>query len=454
MSFFIILTAAVLGYLIIAIEIRREVAGYIDFFRGVSIAYFILFVIVPIWIQIVGEWAFYRRSWEWALKRPLDHVSFFQAELLALFSYVICFSSYFVFSKSKLFKVKHALGSKIYSVSNKYLFSLCIFLFAIAGMAFIFNVLNYGGLSSYLTYGMIVRSGVISISDVTASRALVFIKNFARIAMAVTLLLFALRKRYSNYRLLVNTLLVSSFIISLLVLFNGAGRLSFIAFLGAIGFYRILVTDKFDLKKVIFIGLVFAVLALVGKQFFAYFFNPTSLGVRIQLFIKDLLLIPNFIIIEFSFPFISLANAVVEVGESIQYRFFYDYIGAFYQLLPSKLLGINTQDFVNASIVNSDSFGKEAGIPVDTVTFGFMSLGIIGVAFVSALFGYVTAFFEKLLPYVKSPLILVLRANWILLIAFSIMYGNPKQILFRNLYFIIPTFLLFLPAIVKPIGKK
>lgn len=127
-----------------------------------------------------------------------------------------------------------------------------------------------------------------------------------------------------------------------------------------------------------------------------------------------------FIVADFGFPHIAAAHSVTAVPDPIPFRYFTDIpLGLLYMLpnfsgvetLPPMILNLT------AKIL--------PWIPVDLFSFGYYSLGTVGVLLTFATFGAVLALFDGWLTESAGWLGQALRAAWLFYLPFRLLYADP-----------------------------
>jgi hypothetical protein len=131
------------------------------------------------------------------------------------------------------------------------------------------------------------------------------------------------------------------------------------------------------------------------------------------------------ILLEFLFPFITLANIVEMVPNEMDYRWFADIpLGVAY-LLPKPLLGLNLPPTV--TMVYDDQM--EVPMPIDLLSFGYTSMGVVGTILVCLVFGLILCLADLFFPSNGMKTFVLLRAAWMLYLSAQVMYGSPHHAL-------------------------
>ncbi|MEQ8229006.1 MAG: hypothetical protein RIA64_13045 [Rhodospirillales bacterium] len=127
-----------------------------------------------------------------------------------------------------------------------------------------------------------------------------------------------------------------------------------------------------------------------------------------------------FVVSEFGFPHIAAAHTLTVAPDQIPFRYFVDIpLGLLYMLpnfsgietLPPMILSLHVQLL--------------PWIPVDMFSFGYYSLGTVGVLLVFAAFGVILALFDGWLTESTGWLGQALRAAWLFYLPFRLFYTDP-----------------------------
>jgi hypothetical protein len=188
-------------------------------------------------------------------------------------------------------------------------------------------------------------------------------------------------------------------------------------------------------------GLTFVVL-LFGKQVVEAGLDARAVSLQWHEVVSSGAAAVRLILAEFAFPIVTLSNAIVEVPAEVPFRWFYDFPLAVQYIVPQRLTGLTHPPTV--SMINSIRFGFDpfGGVPVDLVSLGYFSAGVLGVVIVTASFGALLAMFEKVLPATQDALGAVLRVAWMLFLGMRVMYGDPQLIWSGGLHLLVLTGLL------------
>ncbi|MEQ9169905.1 MAG: hypothetical protein RIE87_01745 [Rhodospirillales bacterium] len=127
-----------------------------------------------------------------------------------------------------------------------------------------------------------------------------------------------------------------------------------------------------------------------------------------------------FILVEYSFPYIASAHTLGVVPNTIDFRYFIDIPLGFLYMLPS-LSGVDTWP----PMILTLHVKMLPWIPVDLVSFGYYSLGTVGVLITFAVFGTMLAVFDGWLTHSVGWLGQAFRAAWLFYLPFRLFYADP-----------------------------
>jgi hypothetical protein len=450
----IVAEAVLLGVLILLAEaLRPRVRGRVDFLRASSAVYFICFVVLPIYLQLDDMRGLRGGVWAWVLKRPFDDEGFVYAGAIAFIGYAcllvgIHLAGGLPHRNEGVGEARAGANVVMRGSREVLLVSLGI---GFAGLVcLVVYTLNIGGLGA-----LILQAAAFRGTNPPVVTPYAFLKTLSPLVMGGALLIYGLRTRYwlagrrKRYGLVFVTFLVGSFAI----LFHQAGRFPLAVFVFTFPLAAIIRRDRLRLRVVLASALLVVGLLLFGKQLFEATQSRESLTSRWESVGEDARVGIRMLMVEFAFPTITAANAMLEVPSEVPFRWFYDFPLAVEYLVPQRLFGISHPATV--SMVNSTRFATVGTIPVDLVSLGYYSAGVPGVVLLLLAFGVLLAMLERALPPSADPVDCVLRAVWILLVALRVMYGDPQLIWFGGLHlFAIAALLPVAHALVRRRGPN
>src|SRR5699024_5962950 len=104
---------------------------------------------------------------------------------------------------------------------------------------------------------------------------------------------------------------------------------------------------------------------------------------------------------EFGFPYVNIANSNELFPTTYNFRGgIPDVTNAIGGLVPSRLINVDFFKTESISEFNTKLYSAAGGVmPVDIVSFGYMSFGLAGVAIIAFLFGLLVRWTENLFSY-------------------------------------------------------
>jgi hypothetical protein len=237
-------------------------------------------------------------------------------------------------------------------------------------------------------------------------------------------------------------LFLVTFLLSGILLFHAAGRLRFFSYIMTFPVAGMMIQGRLKARIIIF-GLIFAALVtLFGEQIVHIMINPDAISRKMTLLGSENYSGFSTITSEFAFPLATIANTVCHaVPAQIPYRFFVDFPLAIAFLVPKRLFGIDNLP-VTANSLNGDQFGGP--IPIDLISFGYFSLGVIGVVILLLMFGASLRLADRIFANQNETVIEVFRVAWMFFLGFRVMYGDPVNSLKIGFYLVVGTILLLL----------
>lgn len=436
------LIAVILGLLIIFIEtVRPKNHQFMDFFRFISLVYFIVYVICPIFISysIFGINAQAGLGWFRSSKTSLLY-----AETFALMGYPLLFFGYSGASSIVTTMITGSNGGNASikletksHFSKRRLFVVGSLLGLAGGISLVFYASQIGGLFSLIKYAGALRSGEPPIITQYS-----FLKNVSPLVLSASFIFYGLWKDYKEDRRvwLYRFLFFLTLLMSMTIMFHIAGRLRLFSYLMTFPMVNMAINGRFKVRSLVF-GLVFAVLLILfGKQVFHLFVDPETLSRKMNLLRSENYSGLTAIIGEFSFPLAVIANTVCyAVPNQIPYRYFVDFPLAIIYLVPKRFFNIKDLP-VTANSLNGLQFG--GGIPIDLISLGYYSLGVLGVVILLLLFGATLRLMDRIFMNQNEFIVETFRVSWMFFLGFRIMYGDPVNSLKAGFYLVIGTVLL------------
>jgi hypothetical protein len=381
---------------------------------------------VPLWLLVV-DLRFTRDSpWRWVLHRsPVDGLAPY-ASAIALLCYGCLLAGF-----SGVARRAPAAAPLFFPADRVTQRLTAVILGVIGGLALIGYTITIGGVVPLIFNALAFRS-----SDPPVVSSWAFLRSLMPLVLGSSFVFYALRRvSTGRMRVAMAAGLGLTVGLSLVVLFHQAGRLSLLFYILVFPLAASLMAGRLRWHVVVAGAGIILPIVILGKQFFSAS-GVSGAGDRLARLGENIASVGNSLMLEFSFPYLTLTNAIGDVPARMPFRWFVDVFLGFLYLVPQRLLGIRHPPTV--SMLNSRIFESDGTVPVDLVSFGYMSLWLPGVILVGTLFGYCLARAETLMPASQEPVNAVLRAAWMLFLARTVMYGDP-QLVIQACFFLLVT---------------
>lgn len=441
MGYFAVPFSVVLGIVIIMVELlRNRKKAQVDFISGVNIIYFICFCIVPIFL--LAENISNLGDWNWILTVNFDSTAFLLAAAVAIIGYTYIlmgyYSSLFISGRANMRSVPIGNETGEMDCSYSRLLLLGHILFFISLACLIIYIRSIGGFWISLMYASAFRGDMPPIVTKWS-----FLKNIIPLMKFASFFYYGAIKKAGGTaaKIYAKSMFAVSFAITVYVLFHKAGRRNLAFYLFVFLLASMIQKNRISKKAIAAFMLIAAFVTLFGDTLFYIFLKNEALYDSISSFDAGAPGILKQVLLEFSFPFVTLANAITDLNTSISMRFFSDIPLGFAYMLPQKLLNIELPGTI--SEYNTLRFKASGTIPVDLISFGYYSLGIAGVMLVCYLFGWSLLQIKRKFGGTADPITAVFKAEWIISMAFMVMYGDPDMVIKSNFSLFAATILLF-----------
>lgn len=449
MGLFSLPLSIILGCFIILIEIiRQKYRKGLDFLTGINAVYLICFSIAPIFLLISDLSNLMHMGW--IVKNSFESPVFLYVSLLSIIGYIFIINGYFfsgyMIIKNKSKEICDDLKEEHFNIPE-IMIAMAGSMFFILGLAaLIIYIKSIGGFVVSIKYAQVFRSDM---SSVTSKWS--FLKNITPSIQMSSYFFYGLYKEAKGKftRSYACAMLIVSFIITVYILYHNAGRRSMVSYFLVFLLARFFENGKISVRQIIAAVSISLLIILFGDSIFVVFQREERIIDTFALYTNNPAMITSNVLLEFSFPFVTLGNAVTALNCDIDMRFFYDIPLAFLSLIPNKIFRM---DFPKGlSVLNTELFNSSGAIPVDIVSFGYFSLGIAGVMIYCFLFGVIVKAVENSFVLRCSPVQSVFKAKLLITLAFVVMYGEPEQFIKGN-------FTLFLAiialAVMSSLGEK
>ncbi|WP_041531313.1 hypothetical protein [Syntrophotalea carbinolica] len=440
------LIAATLGLLIVVIEmVRPKNHRLMDFFGFLSLLYFIVFVVCPIMVAYFSHTGLADSGFGWLKFHTLEPIALVYGEIYALAGYLLLFFGYcgsggMVSSLCNGFRRTDTLSDidSPCAYSQKSLFICGTLLAVVGGSSLLIYARELGGFIELIRLAGPMRS-----DNPPVITPYAFLKNISPLLLSSSFFYYALWKDFKKPRRtwFYGSLFFVTFLLSLVQLFHMAGRLGFVSYVVTFPLVSMMIRGRLKIRPLLF-GLGLAVFVILfGKQFAHIIIDPEAISRKILLLGSEKSSVLVSILSEFAFPLVSIANTVCfAVPYEVPYHLFVDFPLAIAYLVPKRIFHVNLPE-----TADSFNFAQFNGpMPIDLISFGYYSGGVIGVVLQLLIFGATLRMADRLFSGRNETIIEVFRVAWMLFLGFRIMYGGPVISLKIGFYLVIGTALLLL----------
>lgn len=431
----------VFGGGILAFEVlRRKTLIPFDFISGVGFLFFVCFVVVPIYGIGFG---FFERAAGGAYFRQFSERQhlYLIASLCAVLGYIFVVWGFYQTSHLphclSRWKCK-GMGDDVKGGITAGSILLCM-----GGISLLIYVSINGGLQGVLSTN--TRLDYTGHSELVASDGKwVFTQTLARFVLFSSYCLFGVmigafaRRRFGLGAVVGFGIACFGSVILLIIL---GGRLGTFMFFSTLVLGVVFFRQRRSIVAPILLGVGGFVLVFFYRAFVRSFFMEDALVRSVEVRRGyDILEWLDSLLIEFAFPYSNVAHSITLAHGDFGFRYFSDVWIAILQLIPRRLFDVQ---FIPLSNYNTHFYGATGTIPVDLVSFGYFSLGPLGIIIVCFLFGKVGRWTQMIFYVPGRPVFSMLVAFWVVYLSFRVMYGDPSLIARPAVPAIISTFVLF-----------
>jgi hypothetical protein len=248
-----------------------------------------------------------------------------------------------------------------------------------------------------------------------------FLQVLAQLALPAYLILIAVALRMSGWQRQVLLLFAACvWLIAASRTLHASGRLEMGSFLAipVLAWIFLQRSNRVTVLALIGLGLCAVIVAGIPHNFAR---NPLEIGLNtlVATFTR-LSHHLTFLLGEFAFPHIAAAHTLTVVPDPIAFRHFIDLPLGLAYMLPN-FAGVETLP----PMILSLHVKLLPWIPVDLFSFGYYSLGTLGVLITFAAFGALLALFDGWLTESVGWLGQALRAAWLFYLPFRLFYADP-----------------------------
>ena len=438
MEDYVTIVSIVLAGIIVTHEfVRVGKRTQIDFLMGASCLYFICYCIVPIFVQTLKDTDL--GFWNWIFRLSFNTKDYLCASLLSVAGYLAIVAGYYATEHGPVGKtLQERLKHSAWFVPET-LQVLSALSFGLIGIASLLMYANaVGGFAVMLQAVGFFRNQTDPYSDLGF---LIKVAPFTSVSSYVFWDLCT--SSTSNLKKGVYGIgFWLMFMSSLLILYSLGGRMQFVFYFLVFVIYASFRHGRLPMGYALFGGILFVVIVLFGKEVISLnvYVSDDLVGSAWEEISADPLIGLRKLLLEFSFPFISLANIQEFVPTEIGYRWFTDIpLGVAY-LLPKPLLGLTLPPTVTMVY---DEY-MDVPMPIDLLSFGYTSMGILGTILVCLMYGSVLCMADCYFPSHGNRVMLLLRAAWLLYLSAQVMYGSPHHALVAGFPLLVGTLVIVL----------
>lgn len=424
MGVYSVVVSLILIIFIPLFEFFRKKEGKFDYLSLFNLIYLLAYGVVPLYIYSFPEAT---RQWRVMLNNNEADTHFFIGALIALLFYLVVIVSYYFSSKlSFVAKAKETSINIFSKTKGQTLFKPALFLLIIGGLSLLVYMNIAGGLSQYIRIGYLTRT-----QGQILQHPLVFVKNFTPLLYVASFMFFAFIRHSKGTAKFINiSLFAISFIGSVLVVFHSGGRMTFFIYFITFPLAILLYQNKIKIRSL-----------LIGAGFFIFIviYGNSLLNVEAELQAHYTeVSVVNSLVREISFPFINTGTSYNLFPQHFDFRGgIPDIATAIGGLVPQRIINIEFLQGESISDFNTTLYRQGGVMPVDIVSFGYMSFGTAGVIIVAFLFGILVKWTENLFSYRKNLVGCMFSVALMIALSFRVMYGDPALFLSATFRYIV-----------------
>lgn len=427
MGVYTVVFSVVLIPLVISFEVFRKKEKIFDFLTLINIVFVLAFAISPLYLYFFEA----HTTWVTITRTSIYEKEFLYGEILAILFYLTTITSYYFTNKLRFVSGLKRKSERIYSkINNSHFFRVSMMLYIIGGLSLVVYINIVGGFDEFLRVGSILRDNGDYIQH-----PLMFLKHFTSLLCVASFMFYSLIKESKGLtKFLVVLLFLSAFFGGSLSVFHSSGRMQVFIFIITIPLAVMVYKNRLKVKTLLISLILFLFLVAFGDDLLNINNQQT---IKVD---KTAVEIAGEIIQEFSFPYTNLGNILQVYPHSESFRGgVLDVVSAGMQLIPRRIISFDFLERESASDYNTSLYiNKITGeIPVDIVTFGYMSFGVAGVLLLAIFFGFFAKVVESMFWYTNSMIASVFYVSWMILFGFRVMYGDPEHFVYSSFrYFV------------------
>jgi oligosaccharide repeat unit polymerase len=414
-----------LGFLICGVEhLRRKFHPKLDFLRLVSLLYLIAFCLTPILAYSSGLME--RTRSDHALLIG-GHWAYFFGAIVSTVGYAAIVLGFYAKEITRphapLRRPVRPRASLPTIIRTESLIIAGLgFLLAGIGAMWLYAS-SLGGFDQMLQNAVAIRGNAAPQGDVP------WLKFFMPLTAIASYFFFSAWSTSSKaLRWTSGLLFLPAFCGGLLVYYVLSARNTLLTYFFSFIIARIITSKQWNLLGISISIVLFVFVVLFGKSAFHWFHHREALleqaSFMSQHWQREL---PETLLREFSFAYLSTANSVGSVPWQTDFRWFLDIPRSILHNVPDRIfpaaeLSPNIYK-VNTLLIKGDEEGGT--IPLGLDAFGYYSFGISGTMIICFIFGLIIRMLEDIFNVERSPKVAILRAAMMLYVMLRVVYADP-----------------------------
>lgn len=419
----------------LAIAMHRTRRPGPDFFVGSIFCFALVYGIVPLSLP----WMLRNELglWGWIRDIPIDSLEFGCGLLLALLSLISFWVAYAAAESwvgRPLGESQHGKELALSRVTAPAVArSIAICCGAIGAVALVAYILAIGGFLRFLVDGFLYRSG-----ENPSETPWLFLKTLAQLLVPSSFIWFGLYGLRHDGIVSAKLAFWLTFAMSILLLFHLGGRMQLAGYLVAFPLAWLAVRRLLTWRNVIALGSVSVLFVLFGRELFWLARDPNAIFDRVGDVSGSFGQSLTDILLEFSYPSLSIARTLGFFDSNLGLRHFVDFPGALLNILPDRISPVPPIELFTQVLGGVLEFP----IPPDLVSMGLVSGGFLGVAVFGVALGAACAWLDANFSEDVTPLQAIFKFGWLPIVSLRVMYAEPFHLLAGNFGLIVATLLI------------